>query len=379
MTRAQGLLYLSCPVKQSGQETTTLSRFISDRSIQKHFSERGPDLAFKRSTIPDLARILRRPCPTVEEINAARGSLERPEDDRYPATREEIDGDDPTWGASWDDRFNGSGPSSSGQQNYKRRKLEAFNSNSNESVAVTMNRTSSYSITSTTMHTGTAGFTSARDLGDLQAMQREAERIRMLATAQDAETGRVAYKVDMKAEAKPVQARKAKPRPKGQGAITGFFTKRSASTLEEGTEHSAPPSVPSLQRSQSSLSNNTPLHDISNVRPPSRPMPLPNYSLKNRPMPTKPKRSDPPPDIESTRYVLLSSSPVKPGHDDSVTEAESPVEQTSTSGFRAASTLHTTSMSQVQSQAAQRKTLGTRRTMQGWSVKHSSMPKPKPL
>jgi DNA helicase-2/ATP-dependent DNA helicase PcrA len=31
----------------------------------------------------------------------------------------------------------------------------------------------------------------------------------------------------------------------------------------------------------------------------------------------------------------------------------------------------------VQNQQAQRKTLGTRRTMQGWSVKHSQMPKPR--
>ncbi|KAF2818758.1 ATP-depentend DNA helicase-like protein [Ophiobolus disseminans] len=378
MTRAQGFLYLSCPVKQSGQETTTLSRFISDRSIQKHFSERGPDLAFKCSTIPDLARILRRPCPPVEDINAARGAVERPEDDRYPATREEIDGDDPTWGASWDDKFNHSGPSSDGKPNFKRRKLEDSNSYAKESVAVTLNRTSGFSVASTTMHAAATGFTSARDLGDLQAMQREAERIRMLATAQDAETGRTAYKVDKKAEAKPVQAKKVKPRPKGQGAITGFFTKRSASTPEEETSQAAPLPVPSLQRSHSSLSTSTPLHDISNVRPPSRPIALPNFSLKNRPMPTKPKRIDPPPDMESTRYVLLSSSPVKPDHDEGVQEPESPVKQTSAaSGFRAASTFHTTSMSQVQSQAAQRKTLGTRRTMQGWSVKHSSMPKPK--
>jgi DNA helicase-2/ATP-dependent DNA helicase PcrA len=46
-------------------------------------------------------------------------------------------------------------------------------------------------------------------------------------------------------------------------------------------------------------------------------------------------------------------------------------------GTRPASTFYTTSMSMVQNQQAQRKTLGTRRTMQGWSVKHSQMPKPR--
>jgi DNA helicase-2/ATP-dependent DNA helicase PcrA len=381
MTRAQGFLYLSCPLKQTGQEKTTLSRFISERSVQKHFSQRGPDLAFKRTTITELAQILRRPCPTIEDINAARGQLERLEDDYYPATREEIDGEDSSWGTSYDDRHNGSGPNNNGAQSApKRRKLD------DESVAVTMNRTSGFSVASTTMHNTKAGFTSARDLGDLQAMQREAERIRMLATAHDAEIGRTAYKSDKKAEAKLAPAKKLKPRAAGQGAITNFFTsKRSASTPSGDAESSAPLPLPSLQRSQSLLSNNTALHDISNVQPaaprPFQPLSVPSYKLQNKPMPLKPRREAQ--EMENTRYVLLSSSPVKPDQQDEEAEAPpSPVKSSSStftpaSGFRAASTFHTTSMNQVQNQAANRKTLGTRRTMQGWSVKHSAMPKPK--
>jgi DNA helicase-2/ATP-dependent DNA helicase PcrA len=244
------------------------------------------------------------------------------------------------------------------------------------------------------MHHAKAGFTSARDLGNLQAMQREAERIRMLATAQDVGTGRSAYEADKKAEAKPAQAKKVKPRAAGQGAITNFFAKRSVSTPSEGGEQQAPLPTPSLQRSQSLLSSNAPLHDISNVHSPAtrparpfQPLSVPSRKLQNKPMASKPKRSEPS-DLESTRYVLLSSSPTKPdvepapyGAHNEEEEAPSSVKQPSfaaASGFRTASTFHTTSMSQVQNQAAQRKTLGTRRTMQGWSVKHSSMPKPKP-
>ncbi|KAH5055072.1 DNA helicase [Parastagonospora nodorum] len=399
MTRAQGLLYLSCPVRQSGQETTTLSKFISERSVQKHFSQRGPDFAFKRSTIPDLAKILRRPCPTAEDIETARVGLERLEDDLYPATRDEIDGDDPSWGTSWDDKFDKFGPSSeAAQTGFKRRKLDANTSHAHDSVAVTMNRTSGFSMASTTMHGAKPGFTTARDLGDLQAMQRETERVRMLATANDAERGRKAYQEDKKAETKPAQAKKTKPRAAGQGAITNFFAKRSVSTPSEDTQQVPPLPTASLQRSQSSLSSNTPLYDISNVQSstvrqpkPYQSLALPNYKLQNRPMASKPKRTEPPPDMENTRYVLLSSSPVKPDWEDTTVgsadkEQEqappSPVKQSSSfvssSGFRAASAFHTTSMNQVQNQAAQRKTLGTRRTMQGWSVKHSSMPKPRP-
>ncbi|KAI4637541.1 hypothetical protein J4E83_000357 [Alternaria metachromatica] len=390
MTRAQGLLYLSCPVKQSGQEQTTLSRFISDRKIQKLFSNRGPDLAFKRSTVPDLARILRRECPSSEDMKTALCLLERPEDDQYPTTREEIDGDDPTW-AAYGGKNNGAGL----DQSFKRRKLESSSSLSKDSVASTMNRTSAFSTATTTMQSVKAGFTSARDLGDLQAMQREAERIRTLASVQYVEAGREVYKDAKKAEAKPARAKVVKPRATGQGSITSFF-KRSNSTLSEETE--PPPSFDalSLQRSQSSFAANTPLYDISNTqsavsRPPRpfQPLSIPSHKVTTRPILTKPKRAEPEPGMENTRYVLLSSSPPKSEAENTyqaekeLGEPASPTKQASSSfnsaaGFRPASTFHTTSMSQVQNQSAQRKTLGARRSMQPWSVKHSAMPKPRP-
>ncbi|CAN9171385.1 unnamed protein product [Alternaria alternata] len=396
MTRAQGLLYLSCPVKQSGQEQTTLSRFISDRKIQKLFNDRGPDLAFKRSTIPDLARILRRDCPSSEDIKGALGLLEHPEDDRYPATREEIDGDDPTWGAYGSDKYRSAKPIGDGpNQSFKRRRLESSSSFSTDSVAVTMNRASGFSIATTTMPTVKAGFTSARDLGDLQAMQREAERIRTLASTPNAEIAKAAYNDSKKAEAKPARAKSVKPLAKGQGAITSFF-KRSNSAISEETKTAPSFTAPSLQRSQSSFSTHTPLHDISNVqssvsRPPRpfQPLSMPNHKVTNRPILTKPKRAEPEAGMESTRYVLLSSSPPRPDVEDmhqagkDGREPTSPTKQTSSSfvsasGFRPASTFHTTSMNQVQNQSAQRKTLGARRSMQPWSVKHSAMPKPRP-
>lgn len=389
MTRAQGLLYLSCPVKQSGQEKTSLSRFISEKSIQKFFSDRGPDFAFKRSTIPDLATILRRPCPLTADIDAARGLLERLEDDRYPSTREEIDGDDPTWSAPWNDKTNGSGPGGNNVlPSSKRRKLESSRSFSNETVSVSMNRTSSFSMASTTMHTVKAGFTSARDLGNLQTMQQEAERICMLAPAPDAETVKRAYAEASKAGIKPVRAKTTKPRATGQGAITSFF-KRPGGALPEELEPPQSLMGPSLHHSISSLS--APLHDISNVQPtssrPFQPLSMPNHKLHNRPILNKPKRNEPEPGAEETRYILLSSSPPKP-EDKTASidqaninqEQSSPIKRVSSgsiSGFRPASTFHTTSMSQVQNQSAQRKTLGARRTMQPWSVKHSQMPKPR--
>jgi DNA helicase-2/ATP-dependent DNA helicase PcrA len=393
MTRAQGLLYLSCPVKQAGQEQTTLSRFVSDRRIQKLFSARGPDLAFKRNTIPDLARILRRPCPPTADIDTASDLLDSPEDDKYPATREEIDGDGPTWGASWDDRFNGSGPSSNAHQVSKRRKVEARSSFPNDTVATTANKMSGFSPVTTTMQTVKAGFTSARDLGNLEQMRQEAERIRMLVSTQDTDNSKTVYKEGNKIDQKPMRTKSAKPRATGQGAITNFF-KRSGSTLSDEVQTPTPFSASCLQRSQSSLSGNTPLHDISNFqtatpRPPRpfQPLSLPNHKLQSRPILSKPRRSEADTESENTRYVLLSSSPVKPDMEDSrkegdCPELESPVKDTSssfssTSGARPASTFHSTSMSQVRNQTSQKRTLGARRSMQPWSVKHSQMPKPR--
>ena len=370
MTRAQGLLYLSCPVKQSGQGETTLSRFVSERSVQKYFHERGPDLAFKESTIIDLAKILHRTCPSAVDRETARSTLERLEDDRYPATREDIDGDDPTWGASWDNKVEGSTKESE-RPSFKRRKLEV----SSEAVSVITHKSASYSVATTTMQTVKAGFTSARKLGDLQAMQQEAERIRMLASAHEASSGQAANTQTRKAETKPARANGAKPRANSQGAITSFF-KRSDSSLSEEAPLPTWPAAPSFPRS---FSAQTPLGDISNVScAPSRPieaLSAPKHKLHNRPMLNKPKRSEPELTSQPTLYVLLSSSPTKPDFDDITSaskDAESPVK---TSGFRPASTLHTTSMNQIHS--GQRKTLGTRRTMQGWSVKHSSTPKPR--
>jgi DNA helicase-2/ATP-dependent DNA helicase PcrA len=393
MTRAQGLLYLSCPVKQSGQEKTTLSRFVSDRSTQKHFSERGPDLAFKRTTLPDLARILRRPCPSTSDIETARTLLERLEDDKYPATREELDGDELSWGASWDDKFNGSGPSRDGAQPVlKRRRLEVSSSTAGESVSTTMNRTSGFSMAATTMQSTKTGFTSARQLGDLQAMQQEAERVRMLAAVKDTDAERMADSETIETKTKPPRMKTTKPRAAGQGAITSFFRKPQSTSSEEAQSVTLN-CVESFRRPQSSSMNNSALQYTSNIQPPgaqnSQYQSIPSHKLQNQRIASKPRRTEPEPSMETNRYVLLSSSPVKSDHEEAAIvcinddgdASESPIMQgasnSATGVVRAASTFHTTSMSHLQNQSAQRKTLGTRRSMQGWSVKHSSMPKPR--
>lgn len=395
MTRAQALLYLSCPMKQSTQDDTSLSKFVSDCTIQKLFSNSGPSIGC--SVIQDLAQILRRPCPAFADVEAAQNLLERIEDDQYPLTRDEIDGEEPSWSIS--------GPFNERQEpSFKWRRAE---------VPISGSRTASVSVTSSARFStraaisinGNGGFTSARDI---KAMQEEAEAIRMLASAQDSTTGKVAYSAVKRVDVKTTQTKRAKPRAAGQGAITSFFA-RSGSTLSEPDEQIAPKPI-SLKRSSSSLSQNEVLGDISNIQSnqtspprsfrPYQPVSLPKHKLHNAPMTGKPKKARLENEIGNKRHILLSSSPAKPdgppqagylSDEDENDQGQSgrPSKQTSSSfasasGFRPASSFHTTTVSQVQNSyapqiahAPQRKQLGMGKIRQGWKNSQFAPPRPR--
>ncbi|CAI6335634.1 unnamed protein product [Periconia digitata] len=388
MTRAQALLYLSCPIRQGNQEDTVLSRFVSDPKIQKYFSLNGPTIGCPTngcSVLKDIATILSRECPQAASIQAARNTLEFPEDVRYPLTREAIDGEEPSWNEPKinDDQY---------EQYSKRRKTD--HSSLFTKKTVTMQQSANFSMAKTTIKGTNSGFTSAKDLGDIQRMQEEAEAIRTLVAAQDATAGKAVYKETKTFAKKPVQPKKAKARTPGQGSITSFFSRAKTPVSTEAEE--LPSKTSLLKRSSSSFTGSPPLADISNLQP--QPLPasrsyeapvLPNYKVQNARMTTKPKRTE----AESLRYTLYSSSPPKPEgppkyHNSSThaNEPESPTKQASFSSASATfsqsgSTFHTTSMELLQSRAGgpltQRRTLGARRTMQGWSVKNHAPPRPR--
>ncbi|KAF2260432.1 ATP-depentend DNA helicase-like protein, partial [Lojkania enalia] len=379
MTRAQGLLYLSCPLKQSGKDETALSSFISSRSIQKFFSLRGP--SFGCSVIQDLAQILRRPLPSGSDIQAARDLLEQ------------IDGEDELWTAP-------NSNSSGAYPPFKRRRTEPSITATSVKASVTMQDTASFSISTAKMQIGHHGFTSAST--HYKIMQ-EAKAIAQLASVQNAPKKRI-HKEKM-TEANVVRKKDIKPRPVGQGTITNFFVKSASMLSEESKILPAIPSDPPVRvRTQSSFSTYTPLNDISNAQSNSASNPVPVYKPSafsshrpcNIPMVSKPKRLPLEPGNEGQRYVLLSSSPIKPeddpskletldvGDDEDPSTPRSPAKAmpatmgSSFIGFRPASTFHSTSMGQLQNHAvSQRKTLGMRRSLQGWTVKSHQPPRPR--
>lgn len=384
MTRAKALLYLSCPMRSSGQEETKLSRFLDDNSLEKFFSPRGPDLAFKRTTIPDIAQILARPCPGFAQLSTARTLVERPEDDRYPTTRDEIDGTP----ASYNTEYTGWNHDRQGVE-AKRRRVENINTLRSINVLDVNVGSGEDQHPAWMTAKSTNGFFSARDIQNLDQATRQAM------FKEDADASRKpTYNEVRRLGENPTHGKKPKPRAAGQGAITSFF-QGAGRTLSEAPVPAPQVEARSLKRSQSSLSGVAPLQDISNagrLHPQSRPFqPLSglNRPLQSRPMSTKPRRAVNESDAENARHALLPSSPsgadeekvvtLSDSDDDDVREVPGPTKAsaTSTNGFKPATTLHTTSMDILHNQQGQRRTLGARRTMQPWSVKRTSMPKPK--
>ena len=118
MTRAQALLYMSCPKKNAQTEETTLSHFLSNK-LTPYLVNKGP--SFSHTTVQDMSQILRRACPTERELSQCFKKVENIEDDLWPTNGEEdIDAVESKW-----DRWDGAGSINSYQHIIKRRKLSS--------------------------------------------------------------------------------------------------------------------------------------------------------------------------------------------------------------------------------------------------------------
>ncbi|MCJ1376369.1 hypothetical protein MMC20_007611 [Loxospora ochrophaea] len=86
MTRAQALLYMSCPIKDSMREETTISPFLSSKLVGQYLVDRGP--SFDVDTVYDISCILHRPNPTEEQLLAVGQTVENVEDNLWPLNNE---------------------------------------------------------------------------------------------------------------------------------------------------------------------------------------------------------------------------------------------------------------------------------------------------
>jgi DNA helicase-2/ATP-dependent DNA helicase PcrA len=368
MTRAQALLYLSCPNKNSQSGETTMSHFLTQRGIEAFFETQGPKLY--DDAVIELARTLRRVKPDLERLIEARSTYETPEDSHWP-----IDG---TFPKSENTRWDQGREIQCKEGIYanKRRRTEI-----EQQSAPTIPVAGFMPASKVTMQ-NPAGFSTA-SMSIPPKSTSASSRILELNSAQEEARLR-----DIDARKAPVKKSKA---AEGTANIMSFFGKPKLVTLETKSveltrtfsvpEVQAPPKLPaSISRHVSN-----PLNDISNLSsrsesprhptaPPTKPPQLSNFKLRTTPLTTKPlstnRGNDEHARSTSRPYTFLSSPP--PVEPPSSTPEESDMiggPQQKLETFKPASTFHATSVAQVGNRNGGPKRLGMGRSFKPWSAR----------
>ena len=412
MTRAQALLYMSCPTKNSMREETKLSSFLSPKKTCLYLTNRGPSL--RPGVVQDIARILRRDCPSDEVLVNAVNKVESIEDDLWPLNGEE---DPEAVQVRWDN--NGS---VNDDYSMKRRKYTRNDSTSStvrqpsygntsttavecSSMHITMQDSSSFTITP-----HISGFVSATT--QMQNMKQETEppsckeakdersiakqtktgKASRIKKSDSCQAGLMKYwggkKIDDEESASSITNE--------QSSIMGDQGTRRRSCHQDSTsiKQAGPP------KDTTTLTETAMDWDLRTEVRPRKPISGIPKSLSNhviRPLvSTSRPRNVAHDESRSTKaYVFLSSSP--PREEDVVNEAQRDSSKvasddlsvkviatraqpsTETTGIRPASTYHRTSMAELQANGIPaRKTLGVRRSMVGWNARGShSLSKPR--
>ncbi|KAL8733514.1 MAG: hypothetical protein Q9181_003562 [Wetmoreana brouardii] len=374
MTRAQALLYISCPVKNSQREESVLSQFLDPKSVGHYLVNAGPRL--DSGVVSDIARILRRPYPSASKIIEESVTIQHKEDDLWPLDGQEHPEE---MKSRLDNGSAHTGPDSIGQSS--RRSQQDFAAGEQYSVrcrttngvgstidigyATTMGGSQSFSVNSF------SGFMSATS--QLHRLEKEQK---IMTTEQPL--------TRQKCEAE-MTSRKRKAQDRTQSNLTSLWgLKTQAAELEVSSEAS--------HTKRLALSDSNSLRPRPHgIEPPSRAplMAVPENLAKNglgpvanfaRPKPSIVQQEQP-----DERYVFLSSSPP---HPEVLGDASRAVDVGSLDTVEAADAVgrfdkHTsrlndvlpavavqqTSMAQLQAASASRKTLGVRRSMNGWSAR----------
>ncbi|TKA75742.1 hypothetical protein B0A55_05906, partial [Friedmanniomyces simplex] len=347
MTRAQALLYLSSPMRNSQREEASMSTFLAQPGVAAFFEEHGPSIA--TADVQGLAKTLRRACPIDIAIADSKKTLERDEDNYWPLTGEEP----PEERARW----NRSKPNDATWSFGNTRPASVFTT-----ASVTMQRQQEFSSASATTK---AGFISAKAQYDEILEQQKLKKVDERA-----------------AQAKALSDEKPKGRKRqieGQGTIASFFQRPPRLPGDSSTLVSE--SLPAYDRQEDQpfvKRAKRPLQELRNVNS------APSEQSVSRPhthkLPSAPLLRPPPssatmlPAGTGNAYAFLSSSPPKPEVEEAYPETSDTIptsdavhdETHSMTRARPATTFHTTSM---QSIAPPRKTLGMRRSLQGWNAR----------
>lgn len=392
MTRAQALLYVSCPTMNSQREETKLSPFLSPKNVRHFLTHSGPP--FSTSTVADIASILGRDCPTESEIFSASESLQSLHDDLWPLTGEEsVEAIQARW-SKWD-RNESVDPT---KHVSKRRRVldgefvqDGHNQRVNKFITSSVGSTTTMQDTSLLTYPGNGGFTTAAlQLKHVRQEKTEFQKY-------DASVKKLDGKSDgLKERCAGSNVAKSTKRLGSQGNIMSLWGLKDKVDTE-----SCKPFMPSTYvNKKESKRGSSDLDALQEIKPPTdqkygeshastsrRPLSaIPQALAAHRLQPlvetTRPLRlifeNDPAP----KQYPFLSSSPPPPErmieeaeagtHRPSQEEAVSSLKEVtdphvSTRVTRPAATFHATSVTQLQKSTMSKKALGVRRSMNGWA------------
>ena len=358
MTRAQALLYLSFPLEsQSGFETkqTYLTSFLPDSIIANRFRLAGPRL--EEDVVFQIADILRRPKPLVEDMLKGLDDLPSTRDDRWTADGVDVSNTVIRWDGS-------EAPTAHQEPFPKRRRCNQVQPSTTtyfSTPSYTMSHPSNFSVQSTS----SVGFSTARNYIQTKPPP----------------------KAEPEQSIKNVTSTAGRKKGVSQGDIATFFSQ---------------PSKP--QNANQSTSSNTqkaqtpddpvghPKHATFNpvTSKPSIPPKLAGHRPIARPQLSRPTLEPPGPDNYTWLTDLLegAENPASVSHtgrqNDEIPNAKrnkiqadsgsGEVKNSSgqTGGVRQAATFHATTMSTLHNSATQvgRKTLGIRRNLgNGWEAR----------
>lgn len=384
MTRAKALLYMSYPLKNTHHDDATLCQFLTSKSFKHHIEDQGPSLT--ASVTQCIAQVLRRALPSETVISQACQSLKSTEDDIWP-----VDGVETS--KSKDGEWNGRHNYTEGQQPIKRRRVDSDflggrHQIENEPVFLghktTMNQVSGFSVASTTLG---SGFTSA-GLHMKTLVEQSASNFEKRTEREDSnETS----KVHAVSKSSRQSSSKERKRPANQGNISSFFTKQSTTSKptdkmlpQQNVNTQKPPNIRNdskiVSRTNgnqapiyaSTLSSTVIQKELSGIQPS-----LANHRINIAPLPRPISQPDQNPPTKPPRsYKFLSSSPPPPEIEISQEQEnnffkeqphQTPEDVIEVAVTRPVATMHMTTTMTLKNANMPKRTLGVRRSMNGWS------------
>ncbi|KAI9733487.1 MAG: hypothetical protein M1818_007235 [Claussenomyces sp. TS43310] len=391
MTRAKALLYLSYPLRNSQREQTTLSPFLSPKSLTAYLSDKGPSI---NSTVSQtIARILRRPLLSPTKVEVALNDLDSLEDDLWPVNVDPIEENDGRWGES-DGITNRTNEQLSKRQRVDQAAINSTFRNSSRPTQwqpaynTTMGQSASFSAVSTVLNKGFVSAGSHLQVLSKQSVSCLAETLPKSSDQLLQSGSGPSIDSEVPKVVRAASARTAK-RSAGQAGITRFFSKKATvdplTTTQDPTSCTRQEARPSTREPLVKSYSAPARVNLSGAITPAPPDVLPslgNHRLGSAQLRAPPKQTYDDETPAKSAYVFLSSSPqAAEGHkkdvEDTTPNIELPAKtrpeagvklpREATNRSRPVQTIHVPSMTGINTLNAPRKTLGVRRSMKGWS------------